>query len=100
MLILIDLLLYLLWAAWIVIFVQVIMSWLVGFNVVKAYNPTDRALLRALEQLTEPLYRPIRRVLPDFGGLDFSPLVVILVIGFLQRLLGSVAAQIAYGSAT
>jgi YggT family protein len=98
MLILIDLLLYLLWAAWIVIFVQVVMSWLVGFNIVKPYNPTVRALLRALEKLTEPLYRPIRRVLPDFGGLDFSPLVVILVIGFLQRLLGSMAAQAGNGS--
>ena len=91
--ILINLLQYLLWAAWIVIFVQVVMSWLVGFNIVKPYNPTVRALLRALEQLTEPLYRPIRRVLPDFGGLDFSPLVVILLIGFLQRLLAGVQAS-------
>ena len=96
--ILINLLQYLLWAAWIVIFVQVVMSWLVGFNIVKPYNPTVRALLRALEQLTEPLYRPIRRVLPDFGGLEFSPLVVILVIGFLQRLLAGVQAS--YGLMT
>jgi len=87
MLILIDVLSYLLWAAWIVIFVQVILSWLVAFHVVNTYNPFVRGLLSGLEKLTEPLYRPIRRILPDFGGIDFSPMVLLLLIWLLQRLL-------------
>ena len=98
MLILIDLLGYVLWLAGIVIFVQVILSWLVAFHVVNTYNPLVRGLLTGLEKLTEPLYRPIRRILPDFGGIDFSPMVVLLLIGLLQRMLGDVAIQIAYSS--
>ena len=100
MLILIDVLTYLLWAAWIVIFVQVILSWLVAFNVVNSYNPFVRGLLGGLEKMTEPLYRPIRKVLPDFGGIDFSPMVVLLLIGLLQRLLADVAVQVMIGGAT
>ena len=100
MLILIDLLSYLLWAAWIVIFVQIVLSWLVAFKIVNTYNPFVRGLLGGLDKMTEPLYRPIRRVLPDFGGVDFSPMVVLLVIGLLQRLLSDMRLQILLGSAT
>ncbi|MEA3001523.1 MAG: YggT family protein [Sphingomonadales bacterium] len=98
MLILIDVLSYLLYAAWIVIVVQIILSWLVVFRIVNTYNPLVRGLLRGLERMTEPLYRPIRRILPDFGGLDFSPIVVFLVIGLLQRVLADVRWQILLGS--
>jgi YggT family protein len=98
MLILIDLLGYVLWIASMVILVQVVLSWLVAFNVVNTYNPMVRGLLRGLGTITEPVYRPIRRILPDFGGMDFSPMVVLLVIWLLQRLLADVALQIAYGS--
>ncbi len=98
MLILIDLLDYLLWIAWIVILVQVVLSWLVAFHVVNTYNPLVRGLLGGLEKMTEPLYRPIRRILPDFGGIDFSPMVVLLIIVLLQRLLADVAMQIAISS--
>ena len=100
MLILIDVLGYVLWAAGIVIFVQVILSWLVAFHVVNTYNPFVRGLLGGLEKLTEPLYRPIRRVLPDFGGIDFSPMVVLLLIALLQRVLADIAFQIYVGSMT
>jgi YggT family protein len=46
-----------------------------------------RQFLTALDRVTEPLYRPIRRILPDFGGLDFSPMVVLLAISILQKIL-------------
>jgi YggT family protein len=98
MLILIDLLSYLLWAVWIVIIVQVVMSWLVAFNIVNTCSPVVRGLLRGLERITEPVYRPIRRILPDFGGVDFSPMVVLLVIGLLQRLLFDMKLQAIYGA--
>lgn len=71
---------------WIII-IQAILSWLVAFNVVNTHNDFVRAFLNALDRLTRPLYRPIRRILPDFGGIDFSPIVVILIIIVLDRLL-------------
>ena len=59
---------------WIII-VQVILSWLVAFNVINTSSNFVRTLLDGLDRLTAPLYRPIRKILPDFGGIDFSPIV-------------------------
>ena len=78
-----------------IIIVQAILSWLVAFNVINTHSDFVRSFLRALDRLTEPLYRPIRKILPDFGGLDFSPLVVLLLIYVLRILLGGVAADLA-----
>ena len=71
---------------WIII-IQAILSWLVAFNVINTHNDFVRSFLNALDRITEPLYRPIRRILPDFGGLDFSPMVVLLLIVILRILL-------------
>jgi YggT family protein len=87
---LIDIVQFLLWILSIIIIVQAIMSWLVGFNVVNQRNDFVRAVWNALDRLTTPLYRPIRKIMPDFGGIDFSPLVVLLIIWVIQRLLGGV----------
>jgi YggT family protein len=73
-----------------IIIAQAILSWLVAFNVINTYNDFVRSFLNALDRITEPLYRPIRRILPDFGGLDFSPLVVLLLIYVLRILLQGV----------
>jgi YggT family protein len=70
--------------AWWVIVIQFILSWLVYFRVINVHSPQVRSFILAIDRLTEPLYRPIRRVLPDFGGLDFSPMVVLLVITLLM----------------
>jgi YggT family protein len=53
----------------------------------------------ALDRLTEPLYRPIRKIMPDFGGIDFSPLVVIILIQILQMLLSGAEASLTYPAA-
>lgn len=71
---------------WWIIVVQAIMSWLIAFNVINTYNDTVRSIWLALQRMTEPLYRPIRRIMPDFGALDLSPLVVLLIIGILSRI--------------
>ena len=71
---------------WIII-IQAIMSWLVAFNVINTYNDFVRQMLFALDKITEPIYRPIRRVMPDFGALDLSPMVVLLVIYILRNIL-------------
>ena len=78
----------------VVIFVQVVLSWLVVFNVINTHNDFVRNFLRALDYITEPIYRPIRKVLPDFGGIDFSPLVVLLVIQVLRIVLADTIQSI------
>jgi YggT family protein len=87
---LIDIVQFLLWILSIIIIVQAIFSWLVGFNVVNRGNEFVRVVWNALDRITTPLYRPIRKVMPDFGGIDFSPLVVLLIIWIIQRLLAGV----------
>jgi YggT family protein len=68
---------------WIVI-AAVIVSWLTAFNVINQYNNFVRTVLRILIALTDPVFRQVRRVIPPIGGLDFSPIVVFVVIWFLQ----------------
>lgn len=80
---------------WIII-AQAIISWLVAFNVVNTQNGFVAQFLYALDRITEPLYRPVRRILPDFGGIDFSPLVVLLIIAALRILLRGIFFDIAY----
>ena len=81
-----------------IIIAQAILSWLVAFNVINTYNDFVRSFLNALDPITEPLYRPIRKILPDFGGLDFSPMVVLLLIYVIRILLAGVATDIALSS--
>lgn len=84
----------LLWlVSWLIIG-QAILSWLVIFNVINTQSDFMRNLLHALDRITEPLYRPIRKILPDFGGIDFSPLVVLLLIFALRTLLCGLAADL------
>ncbi|HEY9092229.1 YggT family protein [Parasphingorhabdus sp.] len=67
-----------------VIIVQAIMSWLLAFNVINLQNDIVRALWTALDGLTAPIYNPIRRIMPDFGAIDLTPMVVIIGIIILQ----------------
>ena len=67
-----------------VIFAQVIVSWLIVFKVINLHSGVVRGIIEALDRVTSPIYRPIRKLLPDFGGMDFSPLVVILIIIFIR----------------
>ena len=71
---------------WIVI-VSVVASWLVAFGVVNTRNRAVYIIVDSLNRMTEPLLRPIRRLIPAFGGLDISPLVLLLAIWFIQSLL-------------
>jgi YggT family protein len=67
-----------------VIIVQAIMSWLLAFNVINLQNDIVRAIWTALDALTTPIYRPIRKIMPDFGQIDLTPMVVIIGIIILQ----------------
>ena len=70
----------LLWIFWCVVLAYVILGNLIAFNIVNTYNATVKAVWNALETICTPLLRPIRRVLPDFGALDLSPMVLLLII--------------------
>ena len=63
----------------------VIASWLVGFGIINSYNPIARRILYILHAITEPLFAPVRRIIPAIGGLDLSPLVVLLLLQFLRN---------------
>lgn len=80
---------------WIII-LQVVLSWLVAFNVINTSSDGVRRFIGAIDRLLDPFYRPIRKVLPDFGGLDLSPIVLLLSIQILRMLLGGLAADLAY----
>lgn len=67
-----------------VIIISAILSWLIAFNVVNRSNQFVYMIADSLYRLTEPALRPIRRALPDFGGLDLSPVVLILGLIFLR----------------
>lgn len=75
---------------WLII-AQAIFSWLVAFNIVNTSNRFVYAVLTGLDRLLNPLLRPIRSRLPDMGGIDLSPLVLILAIMLIQRLLHGMA---------
>jgi YggT family protein len=66
-----------------IILASVILSWLVAFNIINRSNPFVRQLGMTLERLTEPLLRPIRRFLPDLGGIDISPIILLIGLQFL-----------------
>lgn len=82
----IEILLVLLDLVTFVIILQAIMSWLIQFNVINTSNDIVRSIWTTLDRLTAPIYRPIRRILPDMGALDLSPLVVLLIIMILRRI--------------
>jgi len=69
-----------------VILITVIMSWLIAFNVINGANPYVRQVSYALRRLTEPLLAPIRRFLPDLGGIDISPIVLLILLQFVRYL--------------
>ena len=64
-----------------------ILSWLIAFNVVNTRNQFVSAVAEFLYRITEPLLAPIRSFMPNLGGLDISPIILILIIMFIQRVI-------------
>jgi YggT family protein len=78
---------------WIVI-IAVVVSWLVAFGVINTYNHVARSVVQALDALTEPVFRQVRRVIPPIGGLDLSPLIVLILLEFLSYVIAYYAVYI------
>jgi YggT family protein len=83
--------------SWVII-IQIIVSWLVVLNVINVHSQGVRTFVNALDRVTYPLYRPVRRLLPDFGGLDFSPLVILILIQIAHMLLNGAERSLIYGN--
>ncbi|HAE49137.1 MAG: hypothetical protein CMO30_19445 [Tistrella sp.] len=81
---------------WILI-ASVILSWLVAFNVVNTNNQVVYTIGSFIHRITEPVLRPIRNFLPSLGGLDLSPLVLLLLLNFLKIVVNGWLAPYAYG---
>ena len=82
---------------WWVVVASFIVSWLVAFDVINTRSSTVYSIRRALAAVTEPVYEPIRRVIPTFGGLDFSPMIVLLALQFLSDFIAHSASYGALG---
>ena len=81
----------------VLVIVTAILSWLVAFDVINLRNPTMYRVVRALDALTEPLLRPIRRILPNLGGIDISPIILLLLLQALRILVDRTLGPLAYG---
>lgn len=82
---------------WWIVILSAIFSWLFAFNVINMRNQFVAMVGNFLYQMTEPVYRPIRRILPDLGGIDISPIIVLLGIFFLQQFLATTVWRLAVG---
>ena len=72
---------------WWVVLATIILSWLIAFNIINTRNQFVDQVWRALIALTEPVLRPIRRILPKFSGIDLSPIVLFILIYLIQRVI-------------
>ena len=79
---------------WWLIIASAIFSWLYAFNVVNPRNQFVGTIGNMLFRLTEPALRPIRRFMPDLGGIDISPIILLLIIYFIRELLWSTVAPL------
>ena len=85
-----------LWLYVCLLIAQAVLSWLLAFGVINRYNQTVSVIGDFLYRITEPALRPIRAILPNFGGLDISPVILILIIYFLRILITEDLAPVLY----
>ena len=67
-----------------ILIINIILSWLIAFNVVNTQNRLVVTILYATNRLTDPLLNPVRRILPNLGGIDISPIILVLCLLFIQ----------------
>jgi len=75
-----------------VVIVTAILSWLIAFDVLNVRNPTVNRIVRVLEAITDPMLRPIRRFMPNLGGIDISPIILLLLLQALKILIRNTIA--------
>ncbi len=85
-----QLLLFVLKAFYWVIIIQIILSWLIAFDVINVRNEKAQSLINLLNKITDPIYRPLRKFIPSIGGIDVTPIIVILAVFILQSLVAQI----------
>lgn len=80
---------------WWLIIIQAILSWLLAFNVINLSNDVVAQVWQVLDRMTEPLYRPFREIMPNFGALDLTPMVVLIIVIIIQGPVLGYLAQMA-----
>jgi YggT family protein len=83
---------------WWIIIVMAVMSWLLAFDVINMRNDFVRSVWNGVNSLTEPLLRPIRRIVPPLGGMDISPIILLLLLSFIQMELAEVVRALLVSS--
>lgn len=82
---------------WWIVIAMAVMSWLIAFDVVNMRSQAAFSIWKGLNALTEPLLRPIRAVLPSVGGLDISPIILLLGLQFLRDIIARGVGGLAFG---
>ncbi len=85
---------YLVQIVTVVVIVQFVLGLLISFNVVNMHNNAVAAIWKALNAILDPILKPIRRILPDTGGIDLSPMVLIIGLNLLMILLSGIASSV------
>jgi YggT family protein len=67
-----------------ILIINIVLSWLIAFNIVNMQNKIVVLILYATNRLTDPLLNPVRRILPNLGGIDISPIILVLCLLFVQ----------------
>jgi YggT family protein len=80
-----------------VVIVNAVISWLVAFDVINLRNPTMYRVVRTLDAITEPLLRPVRRILPNLGGIDISPIILLLLLQATRIVVDGVLVRFTMG---
>jgi YggT family protein len=80
---------------WWVIIIMAVASWLIAFGVINTYNRNVALVVDVLYRLTDPVLRPIRNILPNLGGIDISPIILLLIISFIQMELHALERYVA-----
>jgi YggT family protein len=91
-----ELILLALWIYVLIVVITAILSWLIAFDIANARHPLVGRLWDTLVRLTEPALAPIRRIMPNFGGIDLSPVVLIFLLQILQMLIARLALSFGY----
>ncbi len=85
-----NLLLFLLDVCFWIIIIQVVLSWLITFEVINIRNPQAANFVRLIDRITAPVYTPLRKVVPPIAGIDITPIIIIFAIYLLKSLVASI----------
>lgn len=85
-----EILIFLLNVAFWIIIIQAVLSWLIAFEVVNVRNPQAANFIRLLDKITDPVFKPLRKVIPPIAGIDITPIIIIFAIYILKSIVASI----------